>query len=136
MISEQLTNHEWSDQGYQPLVFSHDWQVALLNWEPQFDLQSLGEIERHNNTDEVFVLLHGRGLLFVAGDGEVVVQDMVPGVIYNVRKGAWHNLLSTRDASWIIVENRDTHVHDCEFRQLSQREREQLFANLPEWLAT
>lgn len=134
MNPQQLTAHEWSAEGYQPLVFSHDWQVALLNWEPLFDLANLGEIERHNETDEVFVLLNGRALLFVADDGEVAAQDMIPGVIYTVHRGAWHNLVSTRDASWLIVENRDTHLHDCEFRPLTETEREQIFTNLPGWL--
>jgi hypothetical protein len=45
----------------------------------------------------------------------------------------WHNLVSSRDASWIIVENRDTHLSDCEFRQLSADELENLKVNLPAW---
>ena len=55
----------WADTGYRPLVFSDGWQVALLNWEPIFDLANVGEIERHNHTDEVFVLVRGRAALFV-----------------------------------------------------------------------
>jgi hypothetical protein len=48
-------------------------------------------------------------------------------------KGVWHNLVSTRDASWIIIENRDTHLGDCELRQLSKTEMTTLKANLPVW---
>ena len=55
------------------------------------------------------------------------------GVVYNVRAGVWHNLVSTRDATWIIVENRDTHLDDCEYRQLVPEERAQLDASLPDW---
>jgi hypothetical protein len=60
-------------------------------------------------------------------------EDMKIGVLYNVLKGVWHNLVSTRDANWIIVENRDTHTGDCEFRQLNEAEKSQLKANLPVW---
>ncbi len=130
-----LEIYTWSQAGYQPLVFSHDWQVALLNWEPIFDLEKAGEIERHNQTDEVFVLVKGKAVLFcVTPDGKMTVEDMRPNVIYNVTQGTWHNLLSTRDATWIIVENRDTHLGDSEYRQLSSNEKSDLLACLPEWI--
>jgi len=49
-------------------------------------------------------------------------------------KGVWHNLTSSHDASLIIVENRDTHLSDCEFRQLSNEELAHLKTNLPKWI--
>lgn len=124
----------WDETGYQPLVFSHDWMVALLNWEPVFALDRLGEVERHNQTDEVFVLTRGRSVLFTVDALGLQVEEMLPGVIYNVRQAVWHSLAATRDASWIIVENRDTHLHDCEFRQLTGEEMRELKANLPAWI--
>ncbi len=125
----------WEEQGYQPLIFFDDWQVALLNWEPGFDLRNLGEIECHHQTDEVFVLLRGKALLFtLTGDGQMQAEDMQPGVLYNVPAGVWHNLLSTRDAAWVIVEKRDTHLNDVEFRQLTQDEKDRLSSSFPEWL--
>lgn len=133
MTGGGLEVYEWNEAGYQPLVFSHDWQVALLNWEPIFDLERVGEVERHNQTDEVFVLTKGRAVLFTIDEHGMQLEDMKPGVIYNVCQGVWHNLLSTRDATWIIVENRDTHLHDCEFRQLSADEMSRFKANLPVW---
>ena len=117
-----------------PLVFSHDWQVALLNWEPIFDLDNAGEIERHNQTDEVFVLVKGQAVLFtITADGEMNVVEMRPNVVYNGLQGCWHNLISTRDATWIIVENRDTHLTDGEFRRLAEDEMASLQRQLPEW---
>jgi mannose-6-phosphate isomerase-like protein (cupin superfamily) len=133
-MEEPLEILNYIKEGYKPLVFSADWQVALLNWEPICDLENAGEIERHVHTDEVFVLWKGRGLLFVATPQGLQVEDMQPGVIYNVRRGVWHNLLSTRDASWIIVENRDTHLHDTEIRQMTGDEWHTLNENIPEWL--
>lgn len=128
----EIWNH--TDKGYQPLVFSAGWQVALLNWEPLFDLEKLGEIERHKKTDEVFVLWKGNAALFVKTTDGMWVENMQPGVVYNVPKGVWHNLLSTRDASWIIVEDRNTHLHDTEIRTMSVNEMADLKANLPPWI--
>jgi hypothetical protein len=134
MTGRGLEVYEWNDTGYQPLVFSAGWQVALLNWESIFDLDKLGEVERHNLTDEVFVLIRGSAVMFTVDDQGMQIEDMQPGVLYNVHAGVWHNLTSTRDATWIIIENRDTHLQDCEYRKLSFAELDQLKRNLPAWI--
>jgi hypothetical protein len=134
MIARGLEVHEWSGEGYKPLVFSHDWMASILNWEPIFDLEKVGEVERHNQTDEVFVLTAGKAVLFTIDGQGMQIEEMKIGAIYNVLQGVWHNLTSTRDASWIIVENRDTHLNDCEFRQLSAEELTKLKGNLPIWM--
>lgn len=132
-LQDAIQIHTWAGEGYQPLVFSADWMVALLNWEPLFDAANLREIERHAQTDEVFVLLRGRAALFVLTDRGLELVEMVPGALYNVTRGTWHNLVSTRDAAWVIVEGRDTHLHDTEIRPLSPAELAQLRSLLPEW---
>jgi len=129
-----VEKHNWDGEGYLPLVFFGDWQVATLNWEHMFDPANLGEIERHNGTDEVFVLWRGRGALLIGTRLGIKVLDMEPGAIYNVTRGTWHTLVATRDASWIIVETRDTHLHDTEIRQMAGDEIKQIRAQLPVWL--
>jgi len=139
--SSPLQVYSWDGLGYQPLLFSDGWQVAILNWEPAADFAQCHEIERHLNTDEVFVLLRGRAMLFVSpaqgaeteASGHLHCEDILPGMIYNVPRGVWHNLIATRDASWIIVENRDTHLQDTEIRPLTAAERQDLQQRLPEW---
>ncbi len=133
-MTDTLETHNYTDTGYKPLVFYDGWQVALLNWEPIFDLGNAGEIERHNQTDEVFVLWRGQALIFTSDGENLQATEMQPGVVYNVPAGVWHNLLASRDASWIIVENRDTHLGDTELRQMTQGEWAQLRAALPEWV--
>lgn len=120
-------------EGYAPLVFSEGWLAARLNWEPIFDLKNAGEIERHNQTDEVFVLWRGKGVLFVSDGERMQIEEMQPGLLYNVPRGIWHNLIANRTASWIIVENPDTNEANSENRQLTPGEWEQLRAALPGW---
>jgi mannose-6-phosphate isomerase-like protein (cupin superfamily) len=133
-VVHQVEKHNWNGEGYLPLVFFGDWQVAALNWEPIFDPANLGEIERHTETDEVFVLWRGRGALLIGTASGIKVLDMEPGAIYNVTRGTWHALVATRDASWIIVETRNTHLHDTEIRQMAESEVEELHARLSDWL--
>lgn len=123
----------WEQDGYKPLVFSHDWQVALLNCEPHYTWQNVHQVERHNQTEEVFFLWRGKAALFIASEDGIQVEDMIPGIVYNVLAGQWHNLVSTPDASMLIIENRDTHLNDCEYRPFTPEEQQLLFKKLPDW---
>ena len=65
----------------------------------------------------------------------VELLEMTPGALFNVTRGTWHNLVATRDAAWVIVEKRDTHLQDTEIRPLSTVELAQLQALLPKWVS-
>lgn len=133
-MRDAIEVHQWEGDSFRPLVFTPGWQVAILNWEDQFARSDLREIERHNQTDEVFVLIRGQAAIFTCTDaGLITVTPMQAGVIYNVPAGLWHNLLATPDVSFIIVESRDTHLHDTEIRPLAPAEIAQIDAQLPEW---
>ena len=105
-----------------------------MNWEPRFDPANVGQVERHNQTDEVFVLTNGRGVLFIDTDDAIQAIDMQPGVIYNVTRGTWHGVLGTHDASWLIVESSDTTAENSDYRQLDKKELDTLRGLLPAWL--
>ena len=128
-----LEIYDYGEKGYMPLVFTPGWQVALLNWMPLYDLENASEIEVHTETDEVFILWKGHGALFVETDQGLRLEDMQPGVIYNVPKGSWHGVIATRDVSWIIVEDRDTHLHDTTIRSLTEAEKRTLREKAPGW---
>ena len=124
----------WEGQGYQPFVTHRGWLVALMNWEPRFDPANVGAVERHNRTDEVFVLLRGSGLLFFDSDEAIQAIDMQPGLIYNVTSATWHGVLGTKDAAWLIVESSDTDGENSDYRKLNEAELGDLQAQYPAWL--
>jgi len=121
--------------GYNPLLLTPNWQAAILNWDPSCDRANLNKIERHNHTDEVFVLLRGKSVLFSRQEDEALqAYDLEPGVIYNVPKRVWHGLVADKEASFLIVEDLNTHLHDTEVRQISTEELAQLDSQLPAWV--
>lgn len=130
----RLEIHKWDGEGFKPLVVYGEWLVALMNWEQRFDLGAVGKIERHNETDEVFVLIEGTSILYVIEDEKVRSVDMEPGAIYNVAAGTWHNVVGTKETKWLIVENNNTSYNNTEFRQLNAKELDDLIAQFPEWL--
>lgn len=98
------------------------------------NLENAKEIERHRRTDEVFVLFNGHAALYVTKSDDLQVIDLQPGLIYNVTKDTWHNLLATNDVKLLIVENRNTHLEDSETRSLNSGEILSLRHNLPTWV--
>ncbi len=121
---------DYTGLGYRPLVDYGAWRVALLCYIDELLPERLEAMQRHDETDEVFVLLAGRCLLFLGEGGEAVTEihavDMQPLKLYNVRRGAWHTHTLSADASVLIVENRDTATANSPSTALSQAQRRQL----------
>lgn len=118
-----LEVRDYKGAGYQPLVDYGDWRVAILHYQDELQPERIDSMERHTETDEVFVLLIGQGVLIMGGC-EAQVERIYPqmmerGKIYDVKRNAWHTILLSRDASVLLVENRDTGKHNSEITQLS-----------------
>lgn len=113
MINESLLEiRQYRDDGYQPLIDYGAWRVAILRYHPELAPVSIRTMQRHDETDEVFVLLAGRCILFI-GEGEETVHqvhavDMQPLKCYNIKKSVWHTHTLSRDATVLIIENQDT----------------------------
>ena len=112
----------YTGDGFKPLVFFGDWRVAVLNYSDGMHPDNNKTMERHTETDEVFVLTKGQGILLLGGNGPrldgVTPQEMETGIIYNVRRDTWHTILLSRDASVLIVEQEDTDEHNSEYASL------------------
>ena len=98
--------------GYQVLVASPLWRVAMLSASPESTADDRVIFQRHDETDEVFILMQGRCILFL-GEGDGIVSnlyavDLKPFTAYNVKKRTWHTHILSPDARIIIVENQDT----------------------------
>jgi hypothetical protein len=124
LISEKLLEiRDYTDEGYRPVVDYEAWRVAVLNFSDDLLPENLTRMQRHNETDEVFVLLRGRCILFLGeGDKEITsihAEDMSLFKIYNVKKAAWHTHTLSRDAMVLIVENRDTTFDNSPFCNLT-----------------
>ncbi len=117
-------------QGYHPFLIRPQWQVALLNYAPEESLEAIEKIDIHYQTDEAFVILEGRAALIAAtiGDGEVSFEavDMQPNIVYNIPKDVWHKIAMYPGSKVLIIENKDTHLGDFEFYNLSSEQKNDL----------
>jgi hypothetical protein len=124
----------WEGIGFRPLVEFGGWTVALMNWEQRFDPSGVGDIERHNETNEVFVLTRGHSVLFIVNEAGLQAYDMKPNVLYNVTKGTWHSVIGGKDTTWLIVESQNTTSANTNHRQLTDSELASLKKQYPSWL--
>ena len=130
MNESLLEVREYSGDGYSPLVDYGAWRVALLRFADDMLPENIVYFQRHDETDEVFVLLRGRCILYI-GEGEegidsMQAEEMVPLRAYNVKQGVWHNHTLSRDAVVLIVENRNTGNQNSPFCPLEAWQRKRL----------
>ncbi|WP_395548022.1 MULTISPECIES: hypothetical protein [unclassified Lacrimispora] len=101
-----------SREGYTPLVDYQTWRVAVLKFCDDVRANRLNSMQRHLETDEVFVLLEGSCVLISGGNGErpevVECVKMEKNQLYNVKKGVWHTHALDEEGSVLIIENQDT----------------------------
>ena len=120
----------YDGSGYKPLIDYDKWRVAILRYSDELLPERILTMQRHDETDEVFVLLEGRCILFL-GEGNntidsITAVDMVPCKLYNVKRGAWHSHTLNNDAAVLIVENCDTTVQNSPKMLLNNDQRRQI----------
>ncbi len=130
-IPESLIEiREHNEPDYMPLVDYQAWRVALMNYTADLLPEKINRMQKHTETDEVFVLLTGRCILFLGEGDERVTKvhavDMELYKLYNVKKGVWHSHTFNNDARVLIVENCDTVDANSPFVPLSESQREEV----------
>ena len=129
-----IEKYKYEEKGYFPCLITEKWQAAILNFAEEQDAKNIDKIEKHTQTDEIFVLLHGNAVLIAADvcDNEILFETEVleKGVIYNIPRDVWHNIAMDKDAKIFICENSNTHLNDCTYLQLNTGQQERLFALL------
>ncbi len=122
---------EYSEEGYKPVIDYGAWRVAILNFIDELLPENIDFMSKHDETDEVFILLKGNCILFIAEGNEskitkLYAEDMVPYKIYNVKRGVWHNHTLSHDAMILIVENQDTTESNSPVIELTEKQQNEI----------
>ena len=110
-MNELIEIKEYNGDEYSPIMDYGAWRVAILNYSDTLLPMNINNMQRHDTSDEVFVLLRGECILFL-GEGDDKVDNvysvkMEPYKAYNIKRGVWHNHTLSKDAKVLIVENLD-----------------------------
>ena len=121
----------YEGNGYKPVVDYMEWRVAMLNYCEELEVQNLKTMQKHMESDEVFILLKGNCKLFVGGNGESIKEidaiQMEAMKLYNVKRGVWHTHTLDREGSVLIVENRNTGNSNSPVAKLSEEQKLELY---------
>ena len=122
--SELLELGEWFQTGYKPVLDFHGWRVAMLRYIDDVDVDNFKQVERHRNTNEVFILSEGTAdlILFSGGDSpeDGYVIPMKQSLAYNIPDYVWHHVIMSKDAHIILFERTETGPDTSDYAQLNQ----------------
>jgi hypothetical protein len=100
------------------------WTVGIKNWKPANDKSGIDCLERHNETDELFVLIAGRCTLLYANEeagGKLRIEavPMEPFRVYNIPATLWHNTVTQKDTRMILIEDSSTGMNNSDVLSLN-----------------
>lgn len=128
--SNLLKISQYTGPGYAPQIDFETWRIAILNYCEAVRPESINQMQRHDLSDEVFVLLRGHCLLIIgAGDqtiDKIYFEELQPYKLYNVKRGIWHNHILSQDASVLIVENQNTSDKNSPQIMLNDHQRSEI----------
>ena len=127
MKKEDIEISSYEEPGYKPVIDYMQWRVAILNYCEELEIPNLKTMQKHKESDEVFVLLSGKCTLYSGGDGDEITTitevQMEPKKLYNVKKDVWHTHTLDLDGSVLIVENQNTSDENSSTIELTQKQR-------------
>lgn len=130
MNKEYIEITSYNGEGYKPLIDYQGWRVAILRYCEELEVHNIKTMQKHDETDEVFVLLDGNCTLFVGGKGEDIKEiegiAMEPYQLYNVKKGVWHTHTLDKNGTVLIVENQNTCDKNSPTKYLCETQLEKL----------
>lgn len=110
--SHLLEIGESFEQKFKPVLSFDGWRVAMLRHSEATDKSRFQQVERHNQTYEVFILTDGKADLILCENGDIpgkyFILPMKLNVAYNIPPSVWHHIVVSEDAHVLIFEKADT----------------------------
>lgn len=120
----KIEQFEYESEGLIRVFENEKWMVGIKNWKSANDITNINCLERHNKTDELFILLAWKCILLFANEveGELVIEtvDMEPMKVYNIPSTLWHNTVTMKETKLILVEDSATGMKNSDVVMLSE----------------
>lgn len=119
-----IEHYEFAGEGMQRVYENEKWMVGIKNWKPANDITGIDCLERHNKTDELFVLTEGECTLIYANETKNGLEfgcvKMVPGKVFNIPATLWHNTITQKDTKMILIEDSNTSMENSDILKLDE----------------
>ena len=107
-------------RGFDVVVKNESFKCAFITHSPAYSFGEVSEMKRHNETDEIFVLLCGRAVMLTYENGKFSGRKLLPNTEYNVHAKTWHYLAVSEDALVFVTERADTDSTNSEIITLAK----------------
>ena len=122
----EILQYAFEGEGMTRVFENAKWMVGIKNWKPMNDIANINNLERHNETDELFILLKGRCTLLYANETEsgldIQAVEMEPLRVYNIPRTLWHNTVTEHDTKLALIEDSSCGPANSDVRDLTQKE--------------
>ena len=125
----EILNYEFGGEGMHRGYENEKRTVGIKNWKPANDITGISNVERHNTTDEMFVLVEGKCTLVFGNENASGGLDfegvrMEKGKLYVIPKSLWHNTITEKDTKMFLIEDSNCSNQNSDVRDLSPEEIE------------
>lgn len=121
----KIENYEFTGEGMKRVYENAKWTVGIKNYKPANDIANIDCIERHNQTDELFVLISGSCVLVSAveenGGYTFSALRMETNRVYNIPQSLWHNTITQNDTKMILIEDSSTGMDNSDVATLDEK---------------
>lgn len=94
-------------EGFETIFLNSSFKCAFITASEQYAYGKVRQLKRHNDSDEVFVLLTGSAVLLTRDEtsNNYQITNLAPKTAYNVLKSTWHYLAVSSDAVLFVAES-------------------------------
>ena len=102
-----VIKNTFSKNGFCKIEKNEHFICAFITHSDAYSEGKINIMKRHNDTDEVFVLLEGSATLFTREktDEECDVTPLLKNTAYTVKASTWHHLATSKDAVVFVTES-------------------------------
>ncbi len=122
------------EQTYKPVLEFDGWIVAMLRHCKSVSSALFHRVERHQTSNEVFILTAGRADLIVFdGDAQPTSGFVIPmelNVAYDIPRLVWHSVIMSPDGHIILIERSDTTDETTDYAELTAVQAAELAQSL------
>ncbi|MBN2860428.1 MAG: hypothetical protein JXK93_09220 [Sphaerochaetaceae bacterium] len=115
-----IEQRQYAGEGLSLVYDEGEWVIGIKNYKTANDISALGTLERHNLTDESFVLLEGSCTLLTFDEehSSLTYCSMEPGSVYTISRGIWHTTVMRRETKMILIERSGTTLANSDLLDL------------------
>jgi len=117
-------------EGLKRVYVNELWYAGIKNFKENTSINNINYLEKHKESDELFILIEGKSMLVTAeekdGNFQFEAFMLEKGKIYNIPCGVWHTNVLWPDCKLVLSAKSNTSLENSIVNTLEGSELEKL----------